>query len=288
MMASLKAKSASLDDSFFPALGYLVGLKSGNALPILTGLEDYDPSFEDLKAFSAAFGTSGSSAMFHIAGVTPEAQRLDDAVIKDTSLMDTVVLSEKDLIDAWTALDSGRSDGDIVELVALGNPHLSLEECKSLAGICCDSPGGKKHPDIRIAATMGRSVHSEASLAGYINTLEDFGVEFITDTCWCMLTEPVVPVKSTSILTNSAKYAHYAPGLVRKKVRYHNMKGCIETARTGKVPPPPNWVAFHSYSTIANATVQSTYTHASQTPYTRLGAGRLARALRTAARFWTR
>jgi predicted aconitase len=39
-------------------------------------------------------------------------------------------------------------------------------------------------------------------------------VQFVNDTCWCMLTEPVVPVGSEALITNSAKYAHYAPGLV--------------------------------------------------------------------------
>jgi predicted aconitase len=57
-------------------------------------------------------------------------------------------------------------------------------------------------------------VYDEAKEAGHISVLEDFGVQFVNDTCWCMLTEPVVPVGSEALITNSAKYAHYAPGLV--------------------------------------------------------------------------
>ena len=45
---------------------------------------------------------------------------------------------------------------------------------------------------------------------GYIDQIQQFGGRFITDTCWCMLTEPVVPVGTDHLVTNSAKYAHYA------------------------------------------------------------------------------
>ena len=36
---------------------------------------------------------------------------------------------------------------------------------------------------------------------------------------------------------NSAKYAHYAPGLVNRLVRFDSMAGCVEAARTGRQPP---------------------------------------------------
>ena len=58
-----------------------------------------------------------------------------------------------------------------------------------------------------------------------------------------MLTEPVVPVDSTTLLTNSAKYAHYAPGLVNRKVRFNTLAACVEAATTGEAAPPPAWLA---------------------------------------------
>ena len=54
--------------------------------------------------------------------------------------------------------------------------------------------------------------------------------------------EPVVPTKGDALITNSAKYAHYAPGLVRKRVHFHGLEGCIEAARTGVVPEEPRWL----------------------------------------------
>jgi predicted aconitase len=67
-------------DAFFPTLGYLCGLKSEASVPVIVGLEQHSPSTEELKAFSAAFGSTASVAMYHMAGVTPEAVSLEMAL----------------------------------------------------------------------------------------------------------------------------------------------------------------------------------------------------------------
>ena len=42
-------------------------------MPLVTGLEGLSPTQDDLKAFSAAFGTSASAPLFHMRAHTPEA-----------------------------------------------------------------------------------------------------------------------------------------------------------------------------------------------------------------------
>jgi len=37
-----------------------------------------------------------------------------------------------------------------------------------------------------------------------------------------------------TLMTNSGKYAHYAPGLVGRAVRFDSMAACVEAACTGK------------------------------------------------------
>jgi len=152
------------------------------------------------------------------------------------------------------------SRGTRVDLVALGNPHLSIDECALLAALVSQNTAGgggdssscgaeqglmSKRPAVRVVATLGRAVHSEAQRRGHVAVLERWGVEFVTDTCWCMLGEPVVPPRARALATNSAKYAHYAPGLLPglQGVRFLGLTGCIEAARTGFAPPPPAWVA---------------------------------------------
>ncbi|RME83606.1 MAG: DUF521 domain-containing protein, partial [Caldilineae bacterium] len=66
------------DDSFYPVLGHLVGRLAQDKIPVLTGLQ-VRPYEDQLKALGAAMASSGSVAMFHIVGVTPEAPNLDAA-----------------------------------------------------------------------------------------------------------------------------------------------------------------------------------------------------------------
>ena len=59
----------------------------------------------------------------------------------------------------------------------------------------------------------------------------------------CMLTEPVVPVLARTILTNSAKYAHYGPGLIGRRFRFANLEGCVAASITGRAPTTrPAWL----------------------------------------------
>ena len=117
-----------------------------------------------------------------------------------------------------------------------------------------------------MVATMGRQVYEQAEAKGHTAALEAWGVEFVTDTCWCMLGD-VVPyppvVNATTLVTNSGKYAHYAPGLVNRGVRYTDLAGCVAAARTGRVPPSPRWLQqSRSYST--SRSIGHTHTHGGQ------------------------
>ena len=49
-----------------PAIGYLVGERCGNRIPVLLGLEDADE--DGLKALGAAAASSGAVALFHAVG----------------------------------------------------------------------------------------------------------------------------------------------------------------------------------------------------------------------------
>ncbi|KAL1525499.1 hypothetical protein AB1Y20_020355 [Prymnesium parvum] len=235
-----------IDDSFFPTLGYLCGLRAAAVVPVITGLEAASPSQADLKAFSAAFGTTASAPMFHIAGHTPEASDVRTALGGESAPL--VSLSVADLEEAFLQLDSQRADEE-VGLIALGNPHFSLEECASLARLCAPHlrDGRTKHAEVEVILTLGRDVLAAAEAEGHAATLRAFGVRLLNDTCWCMLTEPVVPASSRTILTNSAKYAHYGPGLVQRSFRFASLAGCVSAAVTARAPTSrPPWLAAPS------------------------------------------
>ncbi|CAI8815731.1 putative aconitase/putative aconitase with swiveling domain [Pseudomonas frederiksbergensis] len=223
-----------LDDAFYPLLGYHIGALAGSRIPLVRGLENRKPSLDDLKAFGAAFATTSAAPLFHIAGITPEA--IDPAqVLEGDVALPVETIRLKELLVSWRELNSARDSR--VDVVSLGNPHFSLSEFAHLARLCL---GRHKHPDVVLAITCGRAVLEQAREAGHIAVIEAFGATLVTDTCWCMLGEPVIPPGATTLMTNSGKYAHYAPGLVGRKVHFASLAECVDTAcsatASGRLP----------------------------------------------------
>ncbi|MBD9607248.1 MULTISPECIES: cis-3-hydroxy-L-proline dehydratase [Pseudomonas] len=223
-----------LDDAFYPLLGYHIGALAGSRIPLVRGLENRKPSLDDLKAFGAAFATTSAAPLFHIAGITPEA--IDPAqVLEGDVALPVETIRLKDLLVSWRELNSARDSR--VDVVSLGNPHFSLSEFAHLARLCL---GRHKHPDVVLAITCGRAVLEQAREAGHIAVIEAFGATLVTDTCWCMLGEPVIPPGAKTLMTNSGKYAHYAPGLVGRKVHFASLAECVDTAcsatASGRLP----------------------------------------------------
>jgi predicted aconitase/predicted aconitase with swiveling domain len=245
-------------DSLFPVLGHLCGTLSDGMVPLLLGLESWNVTMDQLKAFCAAFGTTGTSPLIHIAGITPEA--LDASVVHlciETIERPTQVITIDDLYDTYSTLDSSNSS-ESIDLVALGNPHLSVNECKALSELVS---GSSKKESVRVMACMSRSL--QAAAKDHVARLEEFGVEFIYDTCWCMLLDPpVIPIsKDSTILTNSGKYAHYGPGLTQRKYRFGSWHDCVNAAVTGthRSTHEPPWLSRgRSFATTTLAMLRRT------------------------------
>jgi len=226
-----------LDDAFYPLLGYHIGLLAGSEIPVVCGLETRQPNLDDLKAFGAAFATTSASPMFHIAGVTPEAATVEQALGGQAPAR-TLRVMVQGLQDSWKELNSAHDPK--VDVVSLGNPHFSLSECATLVALC---HGKHKHPDVALVITCGRAIHDQATKAGHVAALQAFGAQFVTDTCWCMLGEPVIPPHARTLMTNSGKYAHYAPGLVGRLVHFGSLAACVEAACSGNASARlPAWL----------------------------------------------
>jgi predicted aconitase len=149
-------------------------------------------------------------------------------------------VTKADLIASWNELNS--ADDNRVGLVAIGSPHASLSELASLAALC---GGRQKHHDTALVVTCGRAVYEQAQKAGFVAALESFGAQLLTDTCWCMLGEPIVPRDARNVMTNSGKYAHYAPGLVGRSTRFGSLGGCVDAACDGHdAGRVPGWLSM--------------------------------------------
>ncbi|KAF5643078.1 DUF521 domain protein [Fusarium sp. NRRL 52700] len=226
-----------IDSSFWPVLGYAVGVAASASIPVVTGLEDMGPSTTDFKAFSAAFATSSSAAMFHMVNLTPEAPTLEAVCGGDVP--PRINFGWKELNDCWHEFNHS-SEPRQVGLISLGNPHFTLQEIKDLSILC---RGKAKHADVAVIVTCGRAVHGLASQAGYVRDLEAFGVQFLTDTCWCSIEEPIIPKEAKVIMTNSGKYIHYGPGLTGRQFCFGSLEMCAKTAITGRsTGESPKWL----------------------------------------------
>lgn len=212
------------DDSLWPLLGYIAGGIVGNHIPMFFGLENSAPDIVDLKAFGAGFATTSSAPMFHIRGVTPEASEYENHEV-----LKQVEISVRDLSVGWKRLNTATNSA--VDLVSLGNPHFALEEFPRLIALI---ENRTKRENVPLIITTSRFIHQKAKDAGYLEKLEKFGCQFITDTCWCMIKEPVIPPNARNIMTNSAKYAHYGPGVSKRNYHFGSMAECVESACLGR------------------------------------------------------
>ncbi|KAJ5720720.1 uncharacterized protein N7483_008654 [Penicillium malachiteum] len=220
-----KVSTDNIDDSFYPLLGYHVGSVAVSEIPAVTGIKHLAPTKDDLKAFGAAFATVSGAPMFHIVGVTPEAPTLE-AATGGAMAIRSVETKITDLIKCWNELNTAPK-GQPVDLVSLGNPHFSLSEIRHLARLC---KGRTKDPNVHVMVTCGRTTYASACRSKLTDDLEEFGVQFITDTCWCMITEPTIPQTTNATMTNSGKYAHYGPGLTGKSFYFGDLARCVDAA----------------------------------------------------------
>ncbi len=221
-----------IDDAFWPMLGWLVGQAAPDRIPLIRGVARLAPTDDDLKALCAAYGTTSASPMLHIAGITPEA---DMPPAPDA---DTVAIGPADFTRAWAGFNAGP---DKVDLVALGSPHFSAAECAAFANLM---DGTRVHPDVTAIVTLGRGTLATIAANGVQARLVAAGVTLVPDLCWCSISEPVFPPSARVLMTNSGKYAHYAPGLSNRAVRFGPLAQCAEAAGTGRAPTtPPDWIA---------------------------------------------
>lgn len=228
----------SPDDAFWPLLGYHIGLQAANDIPLIYGLETAEPSMDDLKAFSAAFATTSSAPMFHMNEVTPEAIKADHYCRSEGLYDKSLVVTAEALRESFGDLNTAKSSS--VEMICLGNPHFSVTECEKLSSLCA---GRDKHERVRVLVTLGRDVYADAEERGHIDGLKKFGVEFITDTCWCMITEPVIAPQTRHLMTNSGKYAHYGPALVKREMHFGGLAACVDAACQGHTKiSEPAWL----------------------------------------------
>ena len=213
-------------DDFYPVLGNFIGKVSLERIPVVAGM-NIVPNEDQLKALGAACASSGAVAMFHMVGVTPEAPTLESA-FQGNQPQETIKVTMDLLRESRRALT--HTDSEKLDIVVLGSPHFSLAEFKQLAPLVT---GKQKHPDVKFLVTSSRAMTQLAKQAGFLDTLQAFGAQLTVDTC--ILTTPMLPAELKYLMTNSAKFAYYAPGLLGRQITFGSLKDCVTSAIEGRV-----------------------------------------------------
>jgi predicted aconitase len=229
--ASLIFDISNIGDDFlradiaWPVLGSLYGREVGNAVGVVTGIER-NPGEDALKAFGAAAASSGAVGLFHIAGVTPEAPSAA-AVLGEQPPEQRIVVTSAMVEHARAGLSTARP-GDRIDAVAIGSPHLSAEEFGELERLLA----GRKLA-VPIYACTGRHALAHLDATDRRKALEALGVIIVVDTC-VVVTPIMAHLPNGVLMTNSGKFAHYAPGNTGYAVLYGSLADCVESAVAGK------------------------------------------------------
>jgi predicted aconitase len=220
------SKALQQDDQFFAVLGHLVGKLAGDSIPVIDGVAA-QPAEDQLKAFAAAAASSGRVALFHMVGVTPEAPTLD-AAFQGRDVPQAIAITTADLRAARNELTT--ADGSELDMVILGSPHFSVAEFRQLAPLVA---GQRAHPRVKFLVTSGRLMKQLADEAGVLAPIIAFGAQITLDTC--ILASPMLPPEIKTLMTNSAKYAYYAPSLLNTRVTFGSLADCVRSAIEGRV-----------------------------------------------------
>jgi predicted aconitase len=191
-------------DDFYPVLGHFIGKAALDKIPVIDGLT-VQPDEDQLKAFGAAAASSGGVALFHMVEVTLTVLR-------------------------GARRELTHTDSNKLDMVVLGSPHFSLAEFKRLAPLL---EGKRKHPDVKFLVTSSRAMTQLAQKAGLLGPLEAFGAQITVDTC--ILTSPMLPPEIENLMTNSAKFAYYTPGLLGRKIAFGSLEDCVNSAVAGEI-----------------------------------------------------
>jgi len=216
-------------------LGYLVGEDCGSRVPVIVGLPA-ETEEDTLKALGAAAASSGAVALFHAVGVTPEAPDLETA-LHGKAPERVVRVGPAELRAARDRLATAE-DGPLT-VVALGSPHFSPAEFDRLLPLLERFP---PHPDVELVVCTHRLVLAGLEAKGAAERLRRMGVRLVVDTC--IVVTPILRSTTGALMTNSAKFAHYAPSNVGLESVFGSLEECVRSAHLGRVWRDPDlWEA---------------------------------------------
>ena len=217
--------AADFADHYFPALGYLVGQTVGDKIPVIVGLTR--ATFDQLKAFGAASAASGSVALYHMVGITPEARTLEEAC-GGRIPAERITVGTREITAVMEQM-GGVTDGP-VDVVGIGCPHASIDQMRRYVALLA---GQRVHPDTELWVCTNVVVEEMARKMGYVEIIERAGAKLMVGTCHndC----PLQAWGFRRLVTDSGKFAYYTPTTVGTQCVFASTEACIRAAVAGRV-----------------------------------------------------
>lgn len=191
----------------YGALGYVVGRKVGNRIPLFLGIR---PTRDQLKALGAAMAATGAVALFHVDRITPEARVFRYA----PDGLDALTVDSDELAALYAEIE--------VDAVAVGCPHCSADELQAVARLL--SGRQVKKPFFVFSSRGVIQANPEAVMA-----IERTGARVYADTC--MVVSPGME-RYAAIMVNSGKALAYVPDMCGAVARLGTLEECVEAATT--------------------------------------------------------
>ena len=221
---ALKDQPKELTD--WGILGAVVGKKSGSywEVPIIEGLEII-PTSDEMKHLGAAMASYGSTPLFHLHGITPEARNIKE---EDFNHLEKNKITKSDLDNLKSQFGK---KGDKIDVVVFAAPQLSIIEMHKVANLC-----DNKTFKIPVIVCTSPQVYSDAIRMGFIERIENSGAKVLEGTCFYNQYAREIGEANgwKNLLSNSAKIVNilggygYQPALA-------NMEDCIKSALVGEI-----------------------------------------------------
>ncbi len=214
------------DPAFFPVLGAWLGAEIGGQVAVIDGLDQVGVDEDRLKALGAAAASTGSVALFHITGVTPEAPDLATALggrepARRITLTPDMLGAARDHLSAVV-------EGPVAA-AAVGSPHFSLAEFDTMLDLFAG-----RRSTVPFYACTGPAEHAALTADGRLARLSQAGVEVVAGTC--VVVAPIMAATDRGVLmTNSAKFAHYCRPNAGYLPAFGTLSEVVESAVAGTI-----------------------------------------------------
>tara|TARA_R110000787_G_scaffold63679_8_gene143766 strand:- start:95334 stop:96593 length:1260 start_codon:yes stop_codon:yes gene_type:complete len=217
------------DLSDWGALGAYVGRKMASywEVPVIVGIDDA-PTSDELKQFGAALASFGSTPLFHMIGITPEAPTLGAVFDGAVPKVEKIGKAEVDaLIQSYMPSD------DKLDVVVFAGPQLSLMEMQTLAGLMQDR---HIHKDVALIATTSPEIKYACDRMGLTETIEGAGGMVLSGVCFYQMYAREIGEANgwKRLMSNSAKLVNILGGYGYEPI-LATMEACVDSAVQGRI-----------------------------------------------------